>query len=373
MLLFFLIAFFPRPFISAAAFPYLNFFYTLVFLSFLGVYVIYKRPSFSKLSTLIFPIILLVLALLISLVFSQNKSVSLSELYKYLGGLLLLLVAVSLSEKEKSLTIQVIVAAGLVISFLAIYQYFLGFSHVLAYLSNNKLSSPFALDYLARKRVFFPFITPGILGGYLAMIIPLLLINKNRLWFILPVFFALLLTQSLAAFLSLFFALIIYVCLRKKIKMVHLFSLLVLFILIIIIFIWRSGTQKEHIHPIFSTIMRLNYWRGALEIIKAHPLVGVGLGNFNLKWSRYAHNSYLQIWAEMGILGLFSFIWIICAVIKSYFKNSAELLYKNQAACLFTASAVFLIHNFLDFTFFLPEVVFVWWVILGLNMAGDQE
>lgn len=373
MLLFFLIAIFFRPFISAAAFPYLNSIYTWELLIFLGIYVIYKRLSFLRLPTLICPIILFALALLISLIFSQNKSDSLSELYKYISGLLLLLVAAFLSEKEKSLTIRVIVAAGLVISFLAIYQYFFGFRHVLNYLSDNKLSSPFALDYLARKRVFLPFVTPGILGGYLAMTIPLLLINKNRFWLILPVFFALFLTKSLGAFLSLFCALIIYVYVRKKIKMAHLFGLLGLFLLIIIIFIWRSATQKEYIQPIFSTVMRLNYWKGTLEIIKAHPWVGVGLGNFNLKLSRYAHNSYLQIWAEMGILGLFSFIWIMCAVIKSYFKNPAQLLYKNQAACLFAASTVFLIHNFLDFTFFLPEVFFVWWVIFGLIMVGDQK
>jgi putative inorganic carbon (HCO3(-)) transporter len=373
MFLFFLIAIFFRPFISSAAFPYLNLIYTCLLLVFLGMYVIYKRLSFARLPTLVCPIILFVLALLISLIFSQNRSDSLSELYKYISGLLLFLVAASLSEKEKSVTIRVIVEAGLIISFLAIYQYFFGFRHVLNYLSDNKLSPPFALDYLTRKRVFLPFVTPGILGGYLAMTIPLLLINKNRFWLMLPVLLALFFTKSLGAFLSLFCALIIYVCVRKKIKMSHLLGLLGLFLLIIIILIWRSGTQKEYIQPIFSTMMRLNYWKGTLEIIKAHPLVGVGLGNFNLKLSRYAHNSYLQIWAEMGILGLVSFVWIICVVIRSYFKNSAELLYKNQATCLFVASSVFLIHNFLDFTFFLPEVVFVWWVILGLIMVGDQK
>jgi len=373
MLFFLLIAIFSRPFISAAAFPFLNLIYTCVLLIFLGIYVIYKRLSFSRMPTLIWPVILFVLALLISIIYSQNKLVSLAELYKYVSGLLLFLITVFLSEKEKALTIRVIVEAGFIISFLAIYQYFFGFSHVLNYLSGNQLSSPFATDYLARKRVFLPFVTPSILGGYLAMIFPLLLIYKKRFWLILPIFFALILTQSLGAFLSLFCALIIYVCVRKKIKMINLFSLLGVFLLIILILIWRSAAQKEHIQPIFSTIMRLNYWKGAIEIIKVHPLIGIGLGNFNLNMSRYAHNSYLQIWAEMGILGLFSFLWMICVVIKSYFRDSAQLFYENQAACLFSASAVFLVHNFLDFTFFLPEVVFVWWVILGLIMVGNQK
>ncbi len=370
MFLILLAAIFIRPFISTQAFPYLNFIYSTGLLIFLGIYVIYRKPLLSKLRDLIYPVILFILALFISLIFSQNKISSLAQLYKYVTGLLLFIAAASLSENDKSLAVRTIVLTGLAISLLAIYQYFLGFSRVSDYLANNnRLLFPFASDYLSRKRAFLPFVTPGVLGGYLAMVIPLLLINKNRIWLIPPVFFALFLTKSLGAFLSLFCALIIYVCVRKKLKSSHLFGLLGLFLSIIIIFIWRSATRIEHIQPFFSTVMRLEYWKEALGIIQAHPLAGIGLGNFDLKASRYAHNSYLQIWAEMGALGLFAFIWIAYTVLKSCIKNPAQLPYKRQAACLLAASLVFLVHNFLDFTFFLPEVAFVWWVILGLVVS----
>lgn len=366
MLLILLVAIFARPFISPLAFPYLNLVYSVGFLFFLGAYVIYKKLSFSKFQSLLYPIILFILALFISVVFSQNKVNSLLELYKYISVILLFLAAASLSEKDKLLVVQTIILSGLVISFLAIYQYFFGFRHVLNYLSDNGFSFPFALDYLQSKRAFVPFVTPGILGGYLVMVIPLLLINKNRIWLILPVFFALLLTMSIGAFLSLFCVLVIFFCAEGKLKKIHIFSLIGLFILIVIIFAWRSIAQREHVQPAFSTLMRLSYWKETLGIIKAHPLAGVGLGNFNLKMSRYAHNSYLQIWAEMGVLGLFSFVWIAYIVIKSRLKDLTQSLYNNQAVCLLAASAVFLVHNFLDFTFFLPEVAFIWWVILGL-------
>ncbi|MDD5477936.1 MAG: O-antigen ligase family protein [Candidatus Omnitrophica bacterium] len=374
MLLILLAAIFIRPFISSQAFPYLNFIYSTGLLIFLGIYVIYKKLLFSKLQVLIYPVLLFILALFISLIFSQNKVNSLAELYKYITGLLLFLIAASLSEDDKSLAIQAIMLTGLAVSLLAIYQYFLGFSRVSDYLvNNNGLLFPFASDYLARRRVFLPFVTPGVLGGYLAMVIPLFLINKNRIWLILPVFLALFLTGSLGAFLSLFCALIICFCLRGKIKKSKIAILSGLFISIIIIFIYRSATRIEHIQPFFSTVMRLNYWKEALGIIQAHPLAGVGLGNFNLKASRYAHNSYLQIWAEMGMLGLFAFNWIAYTVLKSCIKNLAQLPYKRQTACLLVASLVFLIHNFSDFTFFLPEVVFVWWVILGLITSLDKK
>ncbi len=364
-----LIAIFARPFISSLAFPYLNFIYSVGLLIFLSIYVIYKKLSFSKFQSILYPIILFILALTLSLVFSQNKLNSLSELCKYISAILLFLAAASLSEKNKSLAVQTIILSGLVISLLAIQQYFFGFGHVLSYLANNGFSFPFALDYLQSKRVFMPFVTPGILGGYLAMIIPLFLINKDRVWLVLPVFFALFLTMSLGAFLSLFCALLIFFCARGKFKKKHFFSLAGLFILIVIIFTWRSMTQREHVQPAFSTLMRLSYWKETLGIIKAHPLAGVGLGNFNLKMSRYAHNSYLQIWAEMGLLGLFSFLGLVYVVFRSRFIDLKQSLCNNQAACLLAATAVFLIHNFLDFTFFLPEVAFIWWVILGLIVA----
>lgn len=373
MLLILLAAIFIRPFISAQAFPYLNFVYSAGLLAFLGIYVICKKLSFSKFQALIYPVILFILALFISLIFSQNKINSLAQLYKYISGLLLFLAAASLSEDDKSLVIQAILLTGLTVSLLAIYQYFLGFRHVADYLANNRLVFPFASDYLSRGRVFFPFVTPGALGGYLAMVIPLLLINKNRIWLILPIFLALFLTGSLGAFLSLFCALIIYFCLGGKLKKSKVAVLFGLFIAMIVIFIYRSATRIEHIQPYFSTVMRLNYWKETLGIIQAHPFAGIGLGNFNLRMSRYAHNSYLQIWAEMGILGLFAFTWIAYAVLKSCIKNLAQLPYKRQAACLLAAGLVFLIHNFLDFTFFLPEVVFVWWVILGLIVSQDKS
>ena len=362
---------FARPFICALAFPYLNLVYSLTLLIFLGAYLIYKKPAFINIQAFIRPLVLFYLALFVSVIFSQNKFNSLAQLYVYLSGLILFLIAASLSEKDKLLFLQIIILAGLVISLVAIYQYLFGFKHVFGYLSANKLSFPFILDYLQRKRVFFPFLAPGALGGYLAMILFLSLNSKYRIWLILLIFPAILLTKSLSVYLSLFFALIIYFGVLGKLKKANILLLAGLFLLLVIMAIGRFATQQGHLHPAFSAIMRLNYWQESLAIIKAHPFVGVGLGNFNLQNSRYAHNSYLQIWAEMGILGLFSLAWIIAAALKACFKNLTSSLHSRQTAGLLAASVVFLMHNFLDFTFFLPEISLIWWVILGLAVARE--
>ncbi|HEU4742392.1 MAG TPA: O-antigen ligase family protein [Meiothermus sp.] len=77
---------------------------------------------------------------------------------------------------------------------------------------------------------------------------------------------------------------------------------------------------------------RARIGRGSLELVKTHPWLGVGPGNFVYAWPRYrppkietvpeeilhkrinyAHNDYLQVASETGLLGLAAFLgfWIL--------------------------------------------------------------
>ncbi|MFA6384300.1 MAG: O-antigen ligase family protein [Candidatus Omnitrophota bacterium] len=360
---------FIRPFISSLAFPYVNTIYSIASVIFLGAYVFYKKPVLPK--AVIFPVILFFLALFVSVLFSQNKLNSLPEVYNYVAGILLFFIAASLPEENKRLLIGIIILSGLVISFFALYQFFFGFTRMLNYVLNNDLALPFVVECLQRKRVFLPFATPNVLGGYLALVLPLAIGKKS--WFILPISAALLLTKSLGALFALCCALIIYSRMSGRLKKEIFIYFIGLFIVAAAVFISRSAAQNEHTLPMFSTVMRLNYWQETFEIIRAHPFAGVGPGNLNLVMSRYSHNSYLQIWAEMGTMGLISFIWIVSAVLRSCFINLKNPLYKSRIAALVAAILVFLIHNFLDFTFFLPEVVFAWWAILGSGLVNESR
>jgi len=62
------------------------------------------------------------------------------------------------------------------------------------------------------------------------------------------------------------------------------------------------------------TTGRAHFWNVTLDIIKAHPFVGTGLGAFGVVYTRYdshngllrleqAHNDYLQILSDGGIIG----------------------------------------------------------------------
>jgi len=334
-------------------------------MGFLIFWGIIKRFSIRRIQPLRYSLILFCLALIISVVFSLNKLNSFKEIYKYTGGLLLFLIAASLDDDDKMCVIRTLVLSGFIISLLAIYQYFFGFQHILNYIAKENIINTFVLDYVARKRVFFPFVTPNTLAGYLAMIIPIALSCKNKILFIIPLSLALLLTKSLGALLSLFFALGFYFYLQGKFKKRGIILLLGLLVTIALTFLVRSTAQRQHLQPIFSTVMRLNYWKDTLEIIKAKPLTGVGIGNFNLPLSRYAHNSYLQIWAEMGIIGIVSFVWLVVDIFKNIINTIKTSPQNNLIVALISANVVFLVHNLVDFTFFLPEVAIIYWVTLG--------
>lgn len=367
---------FLRAFISSLAFYWSNLLYSIITLSFLIIWILLKRPSLKNARPLLKPIIFLAFILGLSSVFSFNPFKSIGQLYTYLIYILMFFVVSTLSADEKKEVVRAITLAGMIISFLAIYQCLLGFRHVLNYLARYKMTYDFGYDYLLRRRAFFPFVTPNALGGFLIMIVPFVL-DKKKLHILIPVSIAILFTQSIGAFLSLFAGLVLYFYLRGGLKGNRFLGVTFMAVIIFVIFILRSQVSREFLQPYSSLTKRIEYWKEAIRIIGYEPVLGMGFGNFNMRLSRYAHNLFLQIWAEMGLLGLLTFIWLIV----KYFTNVISKLKKagvestqgkNQTIALLCASFVFLFHNIFDFTFFLPEICLYWWVILGLSLNRDS-
>lgn len=129
---------------------------------------------------------------------------------------------------------------------------------------------------------------------------------------------------------------------------------------------------------------RIQIWRTALKMIENHPLKGVGNGNFIELYDTYvskykylayknyshypAHNSYLKIESELGIIGGLSFISIIVNalikvrnVIANVKDRKINLFYIG-----FLASVVaFLFMNLFENLFFVPSVVVYFWIFLA--------
>lgn len=376
MFIAFLFLIFVRPFISSLAFPEVNAEYSIILLVFFLLWTLIKGLNIKNILCIKYPLLSFCFILLVSMIFSGNHEISSQEIYKYFSGLMIFIITASFDKKELPRALTTITLGGLVISMLAIYQYFLGYANLREYIAQKNIQNAFAAGYIEMRRVFFPFVTPNTLGSYLAMIMPLCLIQKRKTFFTLFIVLALFLTKSLGAIFSLFLGLSFYFFLKSPGRKRGLLLPAALLLSLALIYYLRS-TQQFYSQPAFSAMNRLAYWSDTLKIIAAHPLKGIGIGNFNIPQARFAHNSFLQFAAETGIPGLLIFFWFLSAVFKKAALGLKNTGHGIQIKAMFAASSIFLVNNIVDFGFFLPEVSLIWWAILGYlfscSSAGDLD
>ncbi len=125
---------------------------------------------------------------------------------------------------------------------------------------------------------------------------------------------------------------------------------------------------------------RFIFARGAWGMIKENPFLGKGLGTFmdycaqyvNNYSTSYAHNCYLQIWAESGIFSLFSFLLFVGYVfhrsVKISLKISGSLNYYILTG-LIAGLFGFLVHSFFEVHLYSFQLSFLFWILLGLTVA----
>ncbi len=372
---------FIRPFLSGLAYPSLDIYYQN-FLILLGIAVLFINKKMAFKNPYDAPLLLILVACLISTITSVNIQNSVREITRFISYFSIFFLASQADDKQKKSLIKIIVISASIISLYSIYQYFWGYQWTLDYLKkmNSDLlsTSSYAKDILVAKRAIGTFPSPNILGGYLITVLFLSLSlmenNKRRvIWYLAPVLItiALILTKSLGAWLSLVSAsLILFLLSYKSFKykklIIPLFTISAVSIIFFILF-----TRQERLLDLSnhqnSIVQRLNYWRTAIAIIKDHPILGVGPGNFqevflNYKTgvttdTRYAHNIFLHQWTETGMLGFVSLLFLVTIFFK---KN----LFKSRY--LFSASLAFILHNLIDITYFVPQSSLFWWIILGL-------
>jgi len=165
---------------------------------------------------------------------------------------------------------------------------------------------------------------------------------------------------------------VLFILLYKSLKQ-RKSILIISFIIMVIALNFVLITRWEHLMNLEksqnSITQRLNYWRAAIAVIKDHPITGVGPGNLQEVFldykvdlstnTRYAHNIFLHIWAELGLLGLITIVYLIINFFRKFKTQPTQKL-------IFLACLVFLLHNLIDNTYFIPQVGIFWWVLLPI-------
>jgi protein involved in polysaccharide export with SLBB domain/O-antigen ligase len=121
-------------------------------------------------------------------------------------------------------------------------------------------------------------------------------------------------------------------------------------------------------------------WQDTWIMIKANPVIGVGIGAYATAFPVYtlndgslivpwAHNDYLQILADGGVIAGLLAIWFVVAAFRSVIQG----LYSRDAwyaiFSLGTGGAVFslLVHSLFDFNLQIPSTALLFLVLVGIT------
>ncbi|MCK4917186.1 MAG: O-antigen ligase family protein [Candidatus Omnitrophica bacterium] len=387
---------FIRPFISSETFPHLVFLINTFFILASLLYLFKNKVKNNCITLFVF---IFFSTIILSVILNIPFYNSLFQGYEYISLLFLFYIISSVRETKKTYQlIIVLLLSAIAVSLSSLRSLLIISKYTLEYLSLTNIDYTFAKEFISRKRAFAPFISPNLLANYLTMIIIITIgiiikkikQNKKDPLFIISVIclsttsLALFFTKSVGGWLTFFIAITIFFILGKTLNQKAIILPIIVCIIIFTTLLSRTKSTKEHsisykpiqqTMPLFSIEQRKSYWKETIALIKNHPINGIGIGKFYLPRSNtlYAHNSYLQLWAETGILSILSFLGLIFIFIK---KSLLIINLKKENYYLLGISISglsFILHNIIDFSLFIPQTSFLWWIILGIIAANSRD
>ena len=360
------------------------------------------------------PVLSFIAICTLSLIWSDTFFTSLKELPQFLAGPFLYFVIVNNIRGEKQINriIGTVVLIGTALSIYGIFQY-------------NDIDFSFWVGNTGRMRVFGLIGNAGYFAGYLilplSIAIPLFFVSKNRNRKILLLIgiltmgttFILTFTRSsyLALGVSLIFMFFLFLLSRGKrfIKDNKKIFIIILTAIIIVAFLFiipntlsKPGTVISKIKVRtsiaglkneFTSGARIAIWKFTGTMIKDRPILGSGIGTYKYNtlkyqakffeqgdnrliyghfWADKAHNEYLQLWAELGIIGLTIFLWIIITYFNQgirYLKREMNEQKQGIIIGLMGGVVAFLIDSIFWFPLHLSANLSLFWLFIGLAMV----
>ncbi|CUH94496.1 hypothetical protein P22_0562 [Propionispora sp. 2/2-37] len=339
----------------------------------------FKQPIiFAADKSLVRAIALFFLTALISIIFSERPMEGVGMTATLLQRMVLpfILVVGFIKQRRQFLRILVAMAVSLFIADLyAIWQGFYGNFRAAAFSEH-----------------------PMTLAGYLLQMIPLLLVffiedqtlpRKYRTLFgiVLGVStVALLFNGTRGAWIAVSLTLFFYGLLNIKRNPKYLFGFIAL-LMIIGIIAFNVPSLKHRIDSIVdkhyqSNSERLLMWHSAWNMFLDHPITGVGIGNYEKAYQEqyispdakerkqsHAHNNFLQVLADRGIIGFLGFIYLFGYILYSSYRNYSKT--KNLWAIgIFLVTVSLLLQGLTEYNAGNSAVTRMYWFLIGLSFSA---
>jgi O-antigen ligase len=139
----------------------------------------------------------------------------------------------------------------------------------------------------------------------------------------------------------------------------------------------RVSSISTETHTELSGGMRLSIDRDAFLMFRNKPLLGWGLGTFPTVYPQFrsfytnffvneAHNDYLQLLCEMGLLGFGTMVWFLIVLYHRAFRKigdwTSDVSSAVTLACILGVTGI-VVHSLLDFNLQIPANAALFYVL----------
>lgn len=328
------------------------------------------------------PISLLLLASIVAVFASPNTTAALGVWKAYfVEPVLLFLIAhdVLREEKDREQVVLALGIGGLFVALFGLVQWVTG------------LGFPVPWDLERRVTSVFPY--PNAVGLYLGPIIVLggFAWRRQRVFWsgALPLMLlAVVLAQSEAAYVALLATAIIAGLLMPRTRIPTMALVALATVLVMAIPTIRQPVfEKLTLHD-YSGEVRRSQWTETVAMLQDHWAVGAGLSGYPTVFApyhqatqyeifQYPHNILLNVWVELGLLGLAAFGALVLATVHTAWPALRETARGNPhplAVAAVLALGEMTVHGLVDVPYFKNDLAVLTWLLLALlSLSSTYE
>ncbi len=135
----------------------------------------------------------------------------------------------------------------------------------------------------------------------------------------------------------------------------------------------------------YAIVERLAHWQAAMNMVRDNPWLGVGLGNYEVAYHEYrlinwefplghAHNYYLNILSEAGIIGFlfYMIMWLVIIITTWVVRSHPDILIRSLSVGMMGSWAYLAFHSLLD-NLYVNNMFLHLGVMLGLLAIFYQQ